>query len=89
MSEITETSGNQLVQHTCSEQLEGQLEQVFQAIATQVLNTSKTGDSTTSMGNLWQGLMALTVKMVFSPLCLSLFSCQFQWDGGPTGLICC
>lgn len=28
MSEITETSGNQLVQHTCSEQ--GQLEQASQ-----------------------------------------------------------
>jgi len=61
----------------------GEVEQVVQAVTTQVFNASKDEDSTSSLSNLLQSLTTLTVKNIFLILSISVCaSCSVtssQW----------
>ncbi|XP_052646855.1 uncharacterized protein LOC128143559 [Harpia harpyja] len=66
------TSGSHLVQHPCSS-----LHQQPRTVSRQIVTVSKDGDSTTSLGNLCQSLVTLTLKKCFlmfrgNLLCFSL-----------------
>jgi len=59
------TCKGHLVQLPCNEQGQPQLPQVLRAPSSLTLNVSKDGSPTTSLGNLCQSLIALTVKNFF------------------------
>ena len=62
MVEVEGTSGGHLVQHPCSSRVT--YSRLPRTISRQLLNISMNGDSTTSLGNLCQCSVALTVKSV-------------------------
>lgn len=62
VEKVENTSGDCLVQNCCSGQ--GHLKQV-RPVFSQVLNISKDGDPTTSLGYLFQGLITPTIKKIF------------------------
>lgn len=65
MKIIAKQAGDHLIQSSV-ESLD--LDQVIGALSSQILRFSSKGDFTTSLGNLFQGLVVCMVMMVFSYL---------------------